>query len=176
MAIFLILSTSRRSHNEYERYYKTMSDFKLKNPVVTNGYIQAPYKYSMGVLASEFFVKLRDSKQITAAKCPACGSITVPPRSACPKCFAKITDLVELSGKGTLVTYTVVHYASSVQAAEPPYAVGVIKLEGADKAITHLLGEVDFKKLKKGMKLKPVFKNKRSGCMLDIEYFKPAGK
>ena len=151
-----------------------MSEQNLKNAVITNGYIMAPYKYSMGVLASKFFVKLRDSRKICAAKCPACGSITVPPRSSCPKCFSKITELVELSGKGTLVTYTVVHYDSSVQAAQPPYAVGVIKLEGADKGITHLIGEVDFKKLKKGMKLEPVFRDKRQGSMLDIEYFRPA--
>ena len=138
-----------------------MTEQNSKKPVITNGYIIAPYKYSVGLLASQFFVKLRDLKKITAAKCPACGSITVPPRSTCPKCFSKITELVELSGKGTLVTYTVVHYDSSVQAVKPPYAVGVIKLEGAEKGITHLIGEVDFKKLKKGMKLEPVFKKQK---------------
>jgi uncharacterized protein len=150
-----------------------MSEQNSKKPVITNGFIIAPYKYSMGLLASQFFVKLRDSRKITAAKCPACNSITVPPRSACPKCFSKITELVELSGKGILVTYTVVHYDSSVQAVKPPYAVGVIKLEGAEKAITHLIGEVDFKKLKKGMKLEPVFRDQRVGTMLDIAYFRP---
>jgi uncharacterized OB-fold protein len=150
-----------------------MSEQNLKNAVITNGYIMAPYKYSMGTLASQFFVKLRDSKKISAAKCPGCGSITVPPRSTCPKCFSKITELEELSGKGTLVTYTVVHYDSSVQAVKPPYVVGVIKMDGADKGITHFIGEVDFKKLKKGMKLEPVFRDKRQGSMLDIEYFRP---
>lgn len=150
-----------------------MSEHNLKNAVITNGYIMVPYKYSMGELASRFFVKLRDSKKISAAKCPACGLVSVPPRSTCPKCFAKITELVELSGKGTLVTYTVVHYDSSVQVVKPPYAVGVIKMEGADRGITHFIGEVDLKKLKKGMKLEPVFKDKRQGSMLDIEYFRP---
>jgi len=150
-----------------------MSEQNLKNAVITNGYIMAPYKYSMGTLASQFFVKLRDSKKISAAKCPACGSVTVPPRSTCPKCFSKITGLEELSGKGTLLTYTVVHYDSSVQALKPPYAIGVIKMDGADKGITHFIGEVDFKKLKKGMKLEPVFRDKRQGSMLDIEYFRP---
>lgn len=150
-----------------------MSDQNLRSAVITSGHIMAPYKYSMGVLASQFFVKLRDSKIICAAKCPGCNSVTVPPRSTCPKCFSKIAELVELSGKGTLVTYTVVYYDSSVQAAKPPYAVGVIKLEGADKAITHLIGEVDFKKLKRGMKLEPVFRDKRTGTMLDIGYFRP---
>jgi uncharacterized protein len=150
-----------------------MTEQNSKKPVITNGYIMAPYKYSVGILASRFFVKLRDSKKISAAKCPACGSITVPPRSTCPKCFSKITELEDLSGKGTLVTYTVVHYNSSVQAVKPPYAVGVIKLEGAEKGMTHLIGEVDFKKLKKGMKLEPVFKDKRTGTMTDIAYFRP---
>ena len=144
-----------------------------RRPVISEGFITMPYKYSVGDLASQFFVKLRDSRIISAAKCSKCNSITVPPRSVCPKCFSKITELVELSGIGTLVTYTVVHYDSSVQAVKPPYAVGIIKLEGADKAITHLISGVDLNKLKKGMKLKPVFKEKRNGTILDIEYFTP---
>ena len=35
-------------------------------------------------------------------------------------------------------------------------------------------GEVDFDKITIGMKVEPVFKEKREGNMLDIKYFRPA--
>jgi uncharacterized OB-fold protein len=130
----------------------------------------------VGSLASKFFIDLRDKKKITAAKCPKCGFVNFPPRSVCPKCFSKIEDLVELPGTGTLVTFTQVHYDSAVQAVKPPYAMGVIKMDGADTSMVHFLGDVDFKNLKAGMKLEPVFTEKRNANILDIKYFKPAGK
>ena len=147
-----------------------------KEPMFTQGFVIMPYKYSVGSLASKFFIDLRDKKKITAAKCPKCGFVNFPPRSVCPKCFSKIEELVELPGTGTLVTFTQVHYDSAVQAVKPPYAMGVIKMDGADTSMVHFLGDVDFKSLKVGMKLEPVFTEKRNANILDIKYFKPAGK
>ena len=147
-----------------------------KEPMFTQGFVIMPYKYSVGSLASKFFIDLRDKKKITAAKCPKCGFVNFPPRSVCPKCFSKIEDLVELPGTGTLVTFTQVHYDSAVQAVKPPYAMGVIKMDGADTSMVHFLGDVDFKNLKAGMKLEPVFTEKRNANILDLKYFKPAGK
>lgn len=147
-----------------------------KEPMFTEGFVIMPYKYSVGSLASKFFIDLRDKKKITAAKCPKCGFVNFPPRSVCPKCFSKIEDLVELPGTGTLVTFTQVHYDSAVQAVKPPYAMGVIKMDGADTSMVHFLGDVDFKSLKAGMKLEPVFTEKRNANILDIKYFKPVGK
>jgi len=145
-----------------------------KEPVIFEGYVIMPYKYSVGSMASKFFIKIRDSKVISGAKCPKCGFVNVPPRSVCPKCFAKVEDLIDLSGKGTLETFTVVHYESAVQAIKPPYAIGVIKLDGADTGMTHFIGDTDVKSIKSGMKLEPVFKDKREGTIFDIEYFRPA--
>jgi uncharacterized OB-fold protein len=54
--------------------------------------------------------------------------------------------------------------------------MGVIKMDGADTSMVHFLGDVDFKNLKAGMKLEPVFADKRNANILDIKYFKPAGK
>ncbi len=145
-----------------------------KEPVIFEGYVIMPYKYSVGSMASKFFIKIRDSKVISGAKCPKCGFVNVPPRSVCPKCFAKVEDLIDLSGRGTLETFTVVHYESAVQAIKPPYAIGVIKLDGADTGMTHFIGDADVKSIKSGMKLEPVFKDKREGTIFDIEYFRPA--
>lgn len=153
-----------------------MIDKTNKEPMFTKGYVIMPYKYSVGSLASKFFVDLRDKKVLKAAKCPKCGFVNFPPRSVCPQCFAKIEDLIEIPGTGTLVSFTQVHYESSVQPIKPPFAMGIIKMDGADTGLLHFLGEVDFKNLKAGMKMEPVFNEKRNANILDIKYFKPAGK
>jgi uncharacterized OB-fold protein len=153
-----------------------MANVIKKEPMFTEGYVMMPYKYSVGSLASKFFIDLRDKKKLGAAKCPKCGFVNMPPRSVCPKCFSKIEELVEISGTGTLVSFTMVQYDSAVQAVKPPYAIGIIKMDGADTSMVHFLGDVDFKSLKAGMKLEPVFNEKRNANILDIQYFKPAGK
>jgi uncharacterized protein len=153
-----------------------MANEVKREPMFTEGFVIMPYKYSVGALASKFFVDLRDKKKLSAAKCPKCGFVNMPPRSVCPKCFGKIEELVDISGAGTLVSFTRVQYESAVQAIKPPYAIGIIKMDGTDNSMVHFLGEVDFKDLKAGMKLEPVFNEKRNANILDIKYFKPVKK
>lgn len=144
-----------------------------KEPIITPGWIVMPYKYSVGALASRFFVGLRDNKKIMGVRCSKCNLVIVPPRSICSRCFSKLDECVELDGKGTLLTYTVVHYASPVQVLKPPFAYGVIQLDGADTGFTHMLGEVDLENIKIGMRVEAVFNEKRQGNILDIKYFRP---
>lgn len=148
----------------------------LKEPHSIPGKMEMPYEYFVGTLASRFYIQLRDNKKIMGVKCPKCNKVLMPPRSVCIKCFSKLgeSQFVELAGKGTVVTYTVVNYAEPVHPVDAPFACAIIQLDGADTGLTHLLGEVDFDKIKAGMRVEPVFKEKREGNLLDIKYFKPA--
>jgi hypothetical protein len=56
---------------------------------------------------------------------------------------------------------------------EPPFAYAVIRLDGADTGLVHLLGEVKPEEIREGMRLKAVFAEERTGKMLDVKYFKP---
>ena len=47
--------------------------------------------------------------------------------------------------------------SNGIVLAAPPYAYGVIKLDGADTGIVHLIGGVDLNKIKVGMKMEPVY-------------------
>ena len=132
-----------------------------------------PYKYSVGALASKFFIALRDNKKIMGVKCSKCNLVIVPPRSICSKCYSKLDEYVELDGKGTLLTYTVVHYVPPVEGLKPPFAYGVIQLDGADTGFTHILGEVDLQSIDVGMRVEAVFNENRQGNILDIKYFRP---
>ena len=80
---------------------------------------------------------------------------------------------MEVDTKGTLLTYTIVHYPLPIHPAEPPFAYGIVQLDGADTGLTHLIGEVDGQDLKIGMRVQAVFKEERQGNILDIKYFRP---
>ena len=144
----------------------------LKEPIIWHKRLNVPYKHSVGPVGSKFLRALGE-KKILAIKCSSCDRVYVPPQSICPACFTPLNNLIELNGEGTLVTYTVIRYPSSAQPVSPPFAVGIIKLDGADTGLVHLLGDVDFEKINIGMRLKPVFKEKPEGNILDIRHFKP---
>lgn len=142
-------------------------------PIVGHQEIKVPYRYSMGATTSKFFIEIRDRKKIMGIKCSKCNIVYVPPRSTCGRCFTILKDWVEVSDRGTLQTYTIVHYPTPAQPVPTPLIYGIIKLDGADTGLAHLVSEVDYERLRIGMRLKAVFKEERVGNMLDIQYFKP---
>ena len=153
---------------------KSVADIP-EDPIVVEVQGHSNFLVTVGNTGHKFLTEIRDNKTLMGIKCPGCKNVYVPPRSHCPTCFAKMTEWVKLSGKGTLETYTIVRYKEQYMPKEPPYAYGVIKLDGATTGIVHLIGGVDLNKIKVGMKMEPVFKEQREGSILDIEYFKPVG-
>jgi hypothetical protein len=83
-------------------------------------------------------------------------------------------EWVEVRKEGTLETFTVVneHYSDFFQPKQPPYAVGIIKLDGADTGLCHFVDEVNPSKLKVGLRVQAVFRDKREASILDIDHFK----
>lgn len=135
--------------------------------------LQVPYNYSAGPVVSRFLLALKDEKKILGIKCPRCNLVYVPPRATCGRCGSEMSEWIELSGRGTLESFTVVNYSEPTHPVKAPFILGIIKLEGADTGFTHLIGEAQEKDLKIGMKLGPVFQEERKGHILDIKYFKP---
>ncbi len=142
-------------------------------PLVYESRIKVPYTWSVGKTGSRFLTELRDHGNIFGIKCSECGVVYMPPRSNCGRCFSKIDEWVELGRQGSLVTYTVVQYESSVMPMKPPFAYGVILLDGASTGLVHLVGEVDFRDIKSGMRVEAVLKEERTGDIMDIKYFRP---
>jgi len=142
--------------------------------VIYRGRIRMPYTWAVGETGSFFLTQLRDHARIWGTRCPQCRRTMVPPRRNCPRCLAK-THWLQLEPRGSLVTYTVVHYRHRIHPPQEPLIYGVIKLEGADTGLTHLLGEVDPADLRPGLLLEAVFKEpeQRRGHILDILYFRP---
>jgi len=135
-----------------------------------------PFRYSAGRAASRFFAELRDNKRILATRCPKCTKAYVPPRPVCGECFEPLEEWIEVGPEGTLVGYTVVHFPFldplTGRERPVPYGYGFIVLDGAATKIQHFIEETDITKLRAGMRVKPVFREKRQGNFGDIESFR----
>jgi len=100
----------------------------------------------------EQFYKFLAQGKLMAGKCTRCGKIHLPPRPLCGNCFSQEFEWMEVSGKGRLLTYTVIHIAPPQFQAMTPYAVGIVQLENGLK-IPGMISGVAHEQLKIGMKL-----------------------
>jgi len=138
-----------------------------------HGQISIPNTFSAGATGSRFLIELRDRKRIMGTRCPKCNRVYVPARSICGDCFVQIDEWIEVSNKGTVLSYAIDYETKCPQPVEPPIVYGIIQLDGADTGLVHMLGEVDPEQLRIGMRVQAVFKAEREGSILDIKYFKP---
>ena len=142
-------------------------------PLIYESRIKVPYTWSVGETGSRFLIGLRDRKKIFGTRCLKCDKVYLPPRKNCGQCFSENLEWVELGSQGALITYTIVRYESSTTPIKPPFAYGMILLDGASTGLVHLLGEVELEEIKTGMRVEAVFKDERIGDILDIRYFRP---
>ncbi len=100
----------------------------------------------------EQFYKFLQQGKLMAGKCVKCGKIHLPPRPLCDNCYSKEFEWVTVSGKGTLVTYTVINIAPQQFKDLTPYAVGIVQLEKGLK-IPGMIQGIAQEQLKIGMPL-----------------------
>jgi uncharacterized OB-fold protein len=110
----------------------------------------------------EQFYKFLAEGKLMAAKCQKCGKIHLPPRPICDNCYGQDFVWMEISGKGKLLTYTVIHVAPHQFQALAPYAVGIIQLENGLK-LPGMISGVAQDAVKIGMELKVDFKACNAG-------------
>ena len=144
---------------------------------VIEGKMALPYQYFAGATGSKFIVALRDEKKILGVRCDACGKTFVPPRQTCERCFAPLTDhWVEIGPAGEVVGFTVVRYAEPYQPKDPPYVLALIKLDGADTPVAHLLECGGVENAKIGMRVRAVFSEERKDNILALSHFEEVSK
>lgn len=146
---------------------------------VLNHEVWLPYKFAVGPNFYRFYEGLKEEK-ILGNKCPKCGKVLVPARTFCPECFDDMDEWVEVSQQGEIVTWILAHKEFFGMPVDPPFVAALIRLEGTDCDLLHLVGgsglgdpEAMRKKLKPGTKVKAVWNEEKKGHMLDIKYFEP---
>jgi uncharacterized OB-fold protein len=100
----------------------------------------------------EQFYKFLGQQKLMAGKCLKCEKIHLPPRPMCDNCFSREFEWISVSGKGKLLTYTVISIAPEQFQALTPYAVGIVELEKGLK-IPGMIQGIKQEQLKIGMAL-----------------------
>jgi len=81
----------------------------------------------------EQFYKFMAEGKLMAGKCQRCGKIHLPPRPVCDSCYGTDFTWEKVSGKGKILTYTIIHVAPPQFQALVPYTVGIVQLENGLK-------------------------------------------
>ena len=152
-----------------------MNEKTLPEPVaMMDAPIYLPYHFVAGRSASRFLRRIKDGR-IVGQRCRGHEQVYVPSRGACPMRGEPTDEDVELSGNGTLESFTIVHIPIPQNPLKPPFVVGGILLDGASASFIHLVSEVDNADVRIGMRLQPVWKPEAEWTysMENIRYFKP---
>jgi len=136
--------------------------------------ISLSYDYSAGQSASRFLRAIAKGK-LLGQKCPVDGRVYFPSRGACPQHGVGFGDeVVELSDKGTIATFSIVRVPSAAIPLELPYITVNIVLDGSDTVLMHVLdGNLD--EVRMGMRVQAVWKPKEewTTSTANIMYFRP---
>ncbi len=148
--------------------------FKGVEPLVVKSKISVPYHWWAGETASAFFIKLRDEQKISGTWCAACKKLFLPPRKTCPLCFSAQIEWKTVQPVGTVTAFTVVRRQLAAMPRKAPVIYAMIKIDGTETGLLHILDEVKPGDVKIGMRVEAKFAEVRKATIFDIEYFRPA--
>ncbi len=78
--------------------------------------------------------------RLLGLKCHQCGTVTVPPKITCSKCQGDELEVVKLSGRGTIQTFTTIFVPPEGREAEAPYIVVLVELDEGPWLMGNLQG------------------------------------
>jgi len=107
-----------------------------------------------------FWREIPSRYNLIGTRCGNCGTVDFPPRSICPKCHRKSVGKMQrqkLTGKGVVVSYTVVHDAPSQFDLLKPYVLAVIELEEKARLTSQLI-DVEPANVKVGLPVEATFR------------------
>lgn len=141
---------------------------------VIEGRMALPYQYFAGAVGSRFIIALRDDKKIFAVRGANAGAAFLPPRKTCERTFEQLDgNWVEVGPEGTVTGFTIIRYREPYQPKEPPYVLALIRLDGADTPIAHVLDCGDVANARVGMRVRAVFADEPVDNILAIRHFAP---
>ncbi len=145
-----------------------------KDCFIVEGKLALPYTYFAGRVGSKFLTTIRDEKKIMGIKCNTCDKVFVPPRQTCDVCLEDIREnWVDLANSGEITNFTVVRYKDKHLPKEPPYVLAMIKLDGANTPIVHIVEGIAIDEMKTGIRVKALFSEESTNTILDLDHFEP---
>ena len=122
---------------------------------------------------ARFWREIPQRYNLLGNQCTSCNKIYFPPRKTCPECrrksYRKMNDL-KLSGKGTIVTYTIINVAPDAFEKQAPYPMAIIELEEGPR-ITAQIVDCKNDDVKIGMKVQSTFRKIQQDGKIGAIYY-----
>ncbi|GAA0948867.1 Zn-ribbon domain-containing OB-fold protein [Nonomuraea longicatena] len=143
-------------------------------PLVAEHVLEFPggYTRTTGPVIGRFLTELRERRIVGVRT--ADGRVLVPPLEYDPDSGEPVTDeWTEVGPAGTVTTWTWVDTPLDRHPLDRPFAWALIRLDGADTALVHAVDVGDPKTLRTGTRVRPVWRDRRTGHIGDISHFAP---
>jgi uncharacterized OB-fold protein len=137
--------------------------------------LEYPYARSVGPVIGAFLTGLRDGRLLGVRG--AAGAVIVPPTEYDPTTGEDTGEMVEVGPAGAVESWAWVSHPLRKHPLDKPFAWALIRLDGADTALLHVVDCGDPDKLTTGDRVTVRFRpaDERIGAMSDIEAFEPVG-
>jgi uncharacterized protein len=127
------------------------------------------YTRSVGPILSEFFTALR-GRRIVGVR-GSDGRVLVPPAEFDPVTYERLTEIVPVTGVGTVLSWTWQSEPLEGQPLDNPFAWALIKLDGADTALLHAVAADSSDAVSTGARVHAHWVDEPVGAITDIAYF-----
>jgi uncharacterized OB-fold protein len=143
-------------------------------PLRAEHVLQFPYRRSTGPILGRFFTEIRDHQRFLGVK-TASGTVLCPPVDVDPDSLEDLSvdDLVEVGPAGCVTTWTWLQEPRPGNPLERPFAWALIRLDGADSALLHVVDSERESAMRTGMRVVPRFREEPNGEIRDIVCFVP---
>ena len=126
---------------------------------------------AMTELTAPYWAAAREGR-LVVQECQACRRLRHPPLPRCPHCHSAALGWRDVSGDGTVYSYTVVRHATHFAfAGEIPYILAIVELAEGPRLVTALTG-IEPDQACVGMKVRAVFRPVTD--TVTLPYFEPA--
>ena len=129
--------------------------------------LEYAYTRSVGPVIGRFLGGLQDRK-IVGVKTKG-GRVLVPPAEYDPDTGESLSEFVEVGQAGVVTTWAWVASPRQHHPLDRPFAWALIRLDGADTALLHVVDAGDESKMATGMRVRIRWRAETAGEIRDIE-------
>ncbi|WP_326633089.1 MULTISPECIES: Zn-ribbon domain-containing OB-fold protein [unclassified Streptomyces] len=133
--------------------------------------VEFPFTRSLGPVQSAFLTGLRERTVLGVRT--GDGKVLVPPVEYDPVTAEELRELTEVATTGTVTTWAWNPAPRRGQPLATPFAWVLVKLDGADTALLHVLDAPGPEAVHTGMRVRIRWARQRTGAITDIACFEP---
>lgn len=136
--------------------------------------LEYPYRRSLGPVLGRFFDALRSGRLVGIRTRK--GKVLVPPQEYDPDTGEGLEEFVDVGPGGEVVSFAWVGRPRRNQPLQHPFAYALIRLDGADTSMLHVVDAGEESSIAIGTRVVPRFAAEPAGGIRDIECFVPEGR